>query len=95
MFGEAGFTAAKFLGLGFGHGRIRFFLRDAVPQVLNKLEALGATEGEDRGEFAVHGGKLMGRAPFRQARAARPRRAAAVLPVQDVVRNERKQPRQC
>ena len=55
MLCEALFAVAQLIAFPVGDGKSGVFLRDAVSQILDQLQALGAVEFQQRREFLVHG----------------------------------------
>lgn len=54
MFLKSLFAAAQFVALRIGEREFCFLLRDAVPQVFDKLKALRSAEFEEWRKFSVH-----------------------------------------
>jgi hypothetical protein len=55
---EAFFAAAEFVALLVGDWHDRALLNEAVPEVLDELQAFREAKFEKRGEFGVHDGSL-------------------------------------
>lgn len=47
-------ASPQLVALPIGNGQLRVFLRDAVPEVFDKLDSFGSCEREERCEFGVH-----------------------------------------